>query len=108
PVLGRKGVEREVADAEAPARLDHGAHRFLADPVAVQASETAVLRPAAVAVHDDGHVPRQTRGIELHHHTAMISSSLALRTLSTRSTYSFVSASTFSAVWRRSSSVISL
>src|SRR5262249_59865510 len=88
--------------------LDDGAARALPDPVSVQPREPPLLRPATVAVHDDGDVPRQARRIDLHHHTAMISSSFALRVLSTRSTYSLVSASIFSAACRRSSSVMSL
>src|SRR5262249_11925836 len=94
--------------AEAPAGLDHRAHGFLADAVPVQARQPALLGPAAVAVHDDRDVARDARGIDLRHHTAMISSSLPLRVLSTFSTYSLVTTSIFSLVWRRSSSVMSL
>src|SRR5207249_6846939 len=62
PVLGGEGVEREVADAEAPAGLDHRPHRLLADAVPLQARQAALLRPAPAAVHDDGHVARQASG----------------------------------------------
>src|SRR5207244_2846231 len=96
PVLGGEGVEREVADAEAPAGLHHRPHRLLADTVPLQARQAALLRPAPVAVHDDGHVARQASGIDLHHQTAMISSSLLFKVFSTRSMKSLVSASTFS------------
>src|SRR5437016_13733062 len=108
PVLGGEGIEREVADAAAPAGFDPRSDRFLADAVPLQAREAALLRPAPVAVHDDGHVARQARRIDLHHQTAMISSSFPLSVLSTRSTNSLLSASIFSAACRRSSSVISL
>ena len=46
------------------ADLDDGAHGVLADAVAVQAREAALLGPAPVAVHDDGDVLRQACGIE--------------------------------------------
>src|SRR5207249_5000116 len=108
PVLRGEGVEREVADAEAPAGLDYRPHRFLADAMPLQTRQAAPFGPAPVAVHDDGHVTRQVSRIDLHHQTAMISSSFPLSVFSTRSMYSLVSASTFSAACRRSSSVISL
>ena len=108
PVLGREGVEREVGDAELAARLHDRPHRLLPCPVTVEARQATLLGPAAVAIHDDGDVPRKLGRIALHHQTAMISSSLVLRTFSTRSTYSLVSPSIFSAAWRRSSSVMSL
>ena len=38
------------------------ARRIRADAMALDARQTALLRPAAVAVHDDGDVPRQERG----------------------------------------------
>src|SRR5579871_4171261 len=107
PVLAREREQREVLDAQPPARLHHRAHRLLAGTVPVEARKAALLRPAAVAVHDDGDVARQPRGIDLDHQTAMISSSLVLSSFSTRSMASLVSASIFSAACRRSSSVIS-
>src|SRR5262245_29432571 len=106
PVLAREGEQREVLDAELAARLDDGAHRVLADPVPVETRQSALLRPAPVAVHDDRHVGRESIVVELDHHTAMISSSLVLSIFSSRSTASLVTVSTFSEPCRRSSSVI--
>ena len=60
----------------------------LPTPMAVEPRQAALLRPAAVAVHDDRDVARQAAVIELDHQTAMISSSLVFSILSTRSTYS--------------------
>jgi hypothetical protein len=58
PVLRREREEREVLDAEPSCRFDDRAHRILADAVAVQARESALLGPASVAVHDDRDVAR--------------------------------------------------
>src|SRR5439155_20532215 len=86
PVLGREGVQGEVADTELAAHLDDGAHGVLPHPMPLEAREAALLCPAPVAVHDDGHVARQVCRIDLDHHTAMISSSFVFKTFSTRST----------------------
>src|SRR5262249_47071696 len=86
PVLGRERVQGEVADAELAAHLDDRAHGVLPHPVPLEAREAALLCPAPVAVHDDGHVARQVCGIDLDHQTAMISSSFCFKTFSTRST----------------------
>ncbi len=64
PVLHREGVEGEHLEAEAGRRLDRLAHRGDARPVPFDAGQVARLRPAAVAVHDDGDVARQTAEIE--------------------------------------------
>src|SRR6185503_3548188 len=69
--------------------LDRLAHRFHALAVAGHARQEALLRPAAVAVHDDRDVPRHAghlgdhlgRGVELAH-TAIRSFSLSATSLS--------------------------
>ena len=61
PVLGGKGVEREILDAEFPRRADDFARRIRAAPVPLDARQTMLFRPAPVAVHDDGDVLRQRR-----------------------------------------------
>src|SRR3990172_5959359 len=58
PVLGRKGEERQVLDTALAERLDDAADVLRAGAVARLARETALLRPAAVAVHDQGDVAR--------------------------------------------------
>ena len=64
PVLAAEAVERELADAEPAAFLDGGADAVGAAGVAFDARQAALLRPAAVAVHDDGDVLRQPRGVQ--------------------------------------------
>ena len=59
PVLAAEAVERQLADAEPAALLDGGADALDAAAVALDARQAALLGPAAVAVHDDGDVPRQ-------------------------------------------------
>ena len=61
PVLGRKSVEREIFDADFARRADDFARGIRAAPMTLDARQTMLLRPAAVAVHDDGDVLRQRR-----------------------------------------------
>ena len=58
PVLRREGVERENFDAVIGGRLQRAPDRFGAGAMAGDARQPALLRPAAVAVHDDGDVAR--------------------------------------------------
>ena len=53
-IFSRKGVERQVADAQLARRVNDGAHRLHTPAMTLDAREPALLRPAAVAVHDDG------------------------------------------------------
>src|SRR6266478_5219187 len=64
PVFDAEAVQGELAEAEATAFLDGAAHTLDAAAVALDARQAALLRPAAVAVHDDGDVPRQPLGVE--------------------------------------------
>ena len=61
PVLAREAKERELVDAKANALLGRPADTRHAAAVPLNARQAAALRPAAVAVHDDGDMPR--RGI---------------------------------------------
>src|SRR5207253_2099913 len=89
PVLAREREEREEFDAALAACLDGLAHGFNTLAVAGDARQEALLRPAAVAVHDDRDVPRHARdlgddlgrGLELAH-TAIRSFSLSATILS--------------------------
>src|SRR5581483_6783556 len=65
PVLGREGVDREVADAELQGALDGLEERLLAGLVALGALEPAPAGPAAVAVHDHRHVAGNPRRVEV-------------------------------------------
>ena len=58
PVLGREGVERQEADVEAGSGFDRLAHGLRGVLVPKEAYLRLLLRPAAVAVHNDGHVAR--------------------------------------------------
>ena len=61
PVFRRERVKREILDAEFTGGTDDGAGGFGALPVAFDAWQTALLRPAAIAVHDDRNVLWQQR-----------------------------------------------
>ena len=61
PILGGKSVEREIFDAEFARRANDRPRRFRALPMTLDARQAALLRPAAVAVHDDGDMLRQRR-----------------------------------------------
>ncbi len=58
PVFEREGVEREHFNAEPPAFGDGVAHGARAGAVTGGAREVALRGPPAVAIHDDGDVPR--------------------------------------------------
>ena len=60
PVLAAETVERQLADAQPATLLDRGATLCDAAGVALDARQAALLRPAAIAVHDDGDVVRQS------------------------------------------------
>src|SRR5262249_20761018 len=64
PVLDRKRVERQRVQLEARAGLDGLADRGDAGPMAFDAGRPALLRPAAVPVHDDRDVPRKTSELD--------------------------------------------
>ena len=58
PVLAGEREQRQELDVELDAGKDDGAHRLDAPPVAGDPRQHALLRPAAVAVHDDRDVAR--------------------------------------------------
>jgi hypothetical protein len=61
PVVRREGVEGEGADAEIGRRLHDAIDGVGAAAVALEPRHAPAHRPAAVAVHDDGHVqPRRS------------------------------------------------
>ena len=59
PVLGGEGVDRQIVETEVFAVGCDPAKCLAARGMARRARQTALLRPAAIAVHDDGNVPRQ-------------------------------------------------
>ena len=100
PVLRGEGEQGEGGDALAQAELHGAAYRLLTGAVAEHAGTQALLRPAAVAVHDDGDVGRHARsaaargrsgriggavfgGVPRCAQSAISSSSLAFTTTST-------------------------
>jgi hypothetical protein len=58
PVLAAEGKEREHLHPRVARGLDGGAHGRHPGAVAELARAPALAGPAAVAIHDDGHVPR--------------------------------------------------
>src|SRR3954451_11188367 len=99
PVLGRERVDGQLVDAQvdgvAQPRLDDVG----AGAVPLEHGKPARLRPATVAIGDDGDVPRLGRG----HQTSRISASLLLRCDSRSAIFASVSFCS-SASARRSSS----
>ena len=65
PVLGRERVDGQIAHAHVGRAADGFAHRLDTGLMAEQAVLPPLFRPAAVAVHDDGHMLRHRRSIEL-------------------------------------------
>ena len=58
PVLRRESIERQHLDAVVGGGLERAAHGLGAGAMACNARKPPLLRPAPVAVHDDGDVPR--------------------------------------------------
>ena len=58
PVLRRECVDRQHLDAEVNARLHDALERLDALRMARRAEEALPFGPAAVAIHDDGHMAR--------------------------------------------------
>src|SRR5205085_2014524 len=56
PVLGRKTIDRQVADTKLSRGTHGAAQRFDAAAMTFHARQAAARRPAAVAIHDDRHV----------------------------------------------------
>src|SRR5579875_2557690 len=56
PILGRESEQRNEAHAMVAEALNHPADIFGAGAMSSLAAQAALLRPAPVAVHDDGHV----------------------------------------------------
>ena len=65
PVLQRKRVQRQRLDLQPGAGLDHLAGGLYAGAVPGHPRQVAPLRPAAVAVHDDGDMLREAPRVEL-------------------------------------------
>jgi hypothetical protein len=63
-VFQRKGVEGEPGEADLRGGFRNHADAVGALLVAEEALERAVSGPAAIAVHDDGHMLGQTLGLE--------------------------------------------
>ena len=63
-VLQRKGVERQPGQADARGGFRDQLHALRALLVAQKALQRAVPRPAAIAVHDDGHMLGQALGLQ--------------------------------------------
>jgi hypothetical protein len=62
PILAAEGEQGQVLDAQLAATAGHRAHRVDALAMPRHPRQEAALRPAAVAVHDHGDVPRDRRG----------------------------------------------
>ncbi len=63
-VFERERVEGQPGEVDAGGGFDDELHAFGALLMAEEAFEGALARPAAVAVHDDGDVLRDARGVE--------------------------------------------
>jgi hypothetical protein len=65
PILGREPEHRQMRDAEFAGSFHRAPQRFNTLGMPERARTVALLRPAAVAVHDDGDVPghKRRRGV---------------------------------------------
>ena len=61
PVLAREAVERELLDASLDAVLRDTPHAGHAPAMPLDPRQAALLRPATVAIHNDGDMPRFAR-----------------------------------------------
>src|SRR5262249_51544583 len=67
PVLLAEGVERQRTQAQAAGGADDPAGGMRALPVAAHAAQVALLRPTAVAIHDDADVGRKITCFDERH-----------------------------------------
>src|SRR5205814_4051768 len=65
PVLGGERVDREPVEPDVQGAVDHVEQRLLPHGVPLGPFEPALLRPPAVAVHDDADVLRQELQVEV-------------------------------------------
>ena len=72
PVFGREGVHREGFEAETGRGLDHRADRLHTGAMTFKTRQEPALRPAAVAVHDDRHVPGKAIEIDRVHKRPLV------------------------------------
>ena len=63
PVLAAEGKQRQIFHAQLAAGLDHFAHRFHPALVPHDARHETLLRPAPIAIHDDGDVTRDSSNV---------------------------------------------
>jgi hypothetical protein len=78
-VFERKGVEREPGQADAGGGLRDQLHALGALLVAQKALERAAAGPAAVAVHDDGHMLGQALRLQRRIDGALLGVSSSMR-----------------------------
>ena len=81
PVFGAEGVDGEIFDAVVAAGAQDGAQGIRAGAVPEEARPSALLGPAAVAVHDDGDVARDAGDLGRGAHASF---SARIRVLSRR------------------------
>ncbi len=72
PVFQRKSVQGEGGNMQPGAGLNDGARRLHTGAMAGNARQMAALRPAAVAVHDDGNMARQAARVKLFQQARLI------------------------------------
>jgi hypothetical protein len=65
PVFDGEGVDRQGVELEPGARLDRLPHGRDPGPMALDPRRAPLLRPSAVAVHDDRDMARETGQIDL-------------------------------------------
>src|SRR6185369_11275043 len=83
PVLRGEGKQGQVFDAQLPGLFDDHVHRLGAPLMADDALEHALLRPAAVSVHDDRQVNGKFVRVKRSHQTSITSFSLWVTASST-------------------------
>ena len=58
PILDRKGVEGQILDAQLTGGPDDDARGVCAGAMALDSRQMPLPGPAAIAIHDDGNMPR--------------------------------------------------
>ena len=70
PVFGRKGVKRQIFNAQFGAYFTSLPHRLNRVAMAINSVLSTLLGPSTVPIHDNSHVGRNPLGIDLLFHSA--------------------------------------
>jgi hypothetical protein len=72
PIFERERIESERGNSHSGAGFDYLARRICAGAMSRDARQVTLLRPAAIAVHDDSDVAGQTSGVDLRKQVSFV------------------------------------